>query len=113
MTGSRSLPISDSPLPGSWLRAGPSGKTCPLGTPGATSADSCDSEFPVNIVPLRPSDCSVVYGEILSGEVSPRHVTREVHYVGMWGGTGSPWHAPDRKQVRAMNRGKPSGRGVC
>jgi hypothetical protein len=90
MTGCPSPPISDSSLPGSRLRAGSLRHIYPLGTAGQSSVDSRDSEFPVNIVVLRPSDCSVVYGEILSGEVSPLRVTREVHYVGSWGGPGVP-----------------------
>jgi hypothetical protein len=59
-------------------------------TTGRSGAHSCDSEIDVNIAPLRPSDCSVIYGAILSADVSPRHVTRQMHYVGILGGPGAP-----------------------
>ena len=90
MNGRVSLPTRDSFLLDSRLQAGPSGEICLLGTAGRNTADSRDSEVPVNIALLPPSDCSVIYGEILSGEVAPHHVTRQVHCVGIWGGTGSP-----------------------
>ena len=80
----------DSPEADLWLRPERSGKIWLLDTTGRSSADSCDSEFAVNIAPLRPSDCSVIYGAILSGEASPLHVTRQMRYVGILGGPGAP-----------------------
>jgi hypothetical protein len=90
-----SVPGGDSSQAVSRPRSGRSGESWLLAATGRSGAGSCDSEIDVNIAPLRRSDCSVIYGAILSAEVSPLHVTRQMHYVGILGGTGSPWRAPD------------------
>jgi len=89
MSGRLSLPRWDSCRADQQLGSERSGESWLLDTTGRSSADSCDSEFAVNIAPLRPSDCSVIYGAILSGEASPRHVTSQMRYVGILGGPGA------------------------
>ena len=90
MSGRLRLPRWDSSEVDSRMRSRRSRGICMPGTTGRISADSRDSEFRVNVAPLRSSDCSVIYGAILSGEASPHHVTRQMRYVGILGGPGAP-----------------------
>jgi len=50
-------------------------------------------------------NCTFSYAALLSGLVSPLHVTPGDTLSGLRGAAEVPWYAPDRKQVRPMDHG--------